>query len=191
MSIIKQVIIHCTDTPPWTKVNKSTLYRWHLGPKKHKDGSVTYLGVKYKSMKDAPLTPIHENFVGRGWSKYGYHILIHRNGKVEVITPIDDDNYLNNDELAWGCAGQNSISIHIALVGGKLQNNQSPKQLKKFDHLFTTSQFLSLQKFLKEYLAKNSYVKVAGHNQFTKRKLCPNFDVGKLMELYQLEKYYL
>lgn len=191
MGKVMQYMIHCTDTPPWVKVNRTVLYRWHLGPKKHKDGSVTYLGIKYPSMKEAPLSPIHKNFVGRGWSKYGYSKLFWRNGRVEELVKHNNDGYISYDEMTWGCAGQNAVTYHVALVGGKLQNNQSPPKGLTFDKLFTDPQFDSLQRDVKQFLFKYPHARVCGHYQYDRRKKCPNFDVTELAKSYQIEEYLL
>ena len=190
MGKLMRYMIHCTDTAPWVKVNRATLYRWHLGPKKFKDGSVMYRGIKYPSMKDAPLEPLHENFVGNGWSKFGYSKLIHRDGTVEVIVSNNGDNKIDYDEMTWGCSGMNEITYHVALVGGKLQNNKSPKKHMKFFDLFTRSQFLALQTDIKEFLARHPHAKICGHYQYSKKK-CSNFDVKFLSSLFELDDYFL
>ena len=191
MARILQYMIHCTDTPPWVKVNRSTLYRWHLGPKKNKDGSVMYLGKLYESMNDAPLSPIHQNFVGRGWSKFGYHKLFSRDGKSETLVKINEDHILSYDEMTWGCSGQNVMTYHVALVGGRLQNNKSPKKHMKFHDLFTNAQFFAIQNDIKEFLAKHDNVQVCGHYHHSKRKKCPNFDVSMLGTALGLDIYFL
>lgn len=191
MGKITQYMIHCTDTPPWVKVNKSTLNRWHLGPRKNKDGTITYKGITYPDMKSAPLSEIHKNFVGRGWDRFGYHKLFHRDGKIEIITPISNDISLSSDEMTWGCSGQNANTYHVALVGGRLQNNKAPKTHKEFLQLFTYQQFLSIQSDIRKFLNRYDSVRICGHYQYNKKKLCPNFKVDQLAELLELNDFLL
>jgi len=190
MGLITQYMVHCTDTAPWVKVNKTTLFRWHLAPRKNSDGTFTYKGVKYDDLSKADLSPMHERFFGRGWDRYGYHKLIHRDGTVEIITPINRDAFLSTDETTWGCTGQNSHSIHVALVGGRLQDNKPLKKPVDFFKIFTYQQFIALQKDIKQILARYEAVKVTGHYNHSK-KPCPNFDVKDLAELFGLEMFFV
>lgn len=190
MGLLTQYMVHGTDTAPWVKVNKATLFRWHMAPRKNTDGTFTYRGINYTDLSDIDLPPIHERYFGRGWDRYGYHKLIHRDGKVEIITPVGKDAFLSNDEMTWGCSGQNSRSIHVALVGGRLQDNKTLKKHVDFFKIYTYQQFLALQKDIKQTLAKYDAVKVTGHYNYSK-KMCPFFDVKDLAELFGLEMYFL
>ncbi len=161
-----------------------------MSPRKNADGTVTYLGVTYDKLKDAPLKNNHLRSVGRGWDRYGYHVLIHRDGTEEIITPINRDLTLTNDEMTWGCAGQNENSIHVALVGGRLQDNKPLKKKVKFFDIFTYAQFMAIQRHVKKTLARYEKVKVCGHYKYSK-KMCPNFDVADIAELFDLEAYFV
>ena len=191
MGRISQYMIHCTDTPPHLRVNKRLLRRWHMAPRREKDGTFVYKGKRYEKLKYANLEDLHRRVEGRGWDRLGYHKLIHRDGTVEVITKIGDDNYLGNDEMTWGCAGQNDNAYHVALVGGRTKENKSPKKDAKFLDIFTYQQFIAIQDDIKSFLGKHEHVKVSGHYFFDKRKRCPNFDVRELAELLDLNEFLL
>ena len=66
------------------------------------------------------------NIQGRGWDRYGYSDIFHREGFVENITLYDDDEIITNTEMTWGQTGINSESRHVVLEGGLLHNKKVP-----------------------------------------------------------------
>jgi N-acetylmuramoyl-L-alanine amidase len=145
MGKLTYLVIHCLDTPENMVVTKAMLKDWHMSPKPR----------------------------GRGWDRLGYSDVIHRTGVVENVTPYNENDTVESDEITWGVTGVNSISRHIALEGGKGDN-----PTKVFGKMFTLAQATSLVEYVKKFLKKHPTVKVAGHYNFAK-KACPNFDVYK------------
>jgi hypothetical protein len=180
-------ILHCLDTKSLMDVTKEDIEQWHMAPRDMDDGRVKYLGKEYESRDLLPDNKINGRSIkelrGRGWDRYGYSLYIKRNGEKVMLTPYDDDQYVDSDEMTWGVAGQNSGSRHIALEGGW----GAERDDDFFDH-FTDAQFLTLQMYLKEELFKHPQVQVSGHNQFSS-KACPGFVVRDLMQQYHLSDY--
>ena len=98
---------------------------------------------------------IHNMHLGFGWEGIGYHKIIKRNGLVENGRP----------EFWIGAhtKGLNNKSLGVCLIGRTK---------------FTKKQFLTLEKVLKNWLAKYPKAKIIGHrNAIKTEKTCPNFDV--------------
>jgi len=142
MGKLTYLILHCTDTPADFPVSPELIRRWHTSPPPR----------------------------GRGWDRVGYSDLVHQDGTIENITPYDEDNWVDNDEMTWGCAGVNSISRHVVYVGG-CSEPSVPKDT------LTDEQFVALENLFKEAIARHPDILIAGHNQFNKRKACPSFEV--------------
>ena len=178
-------IIHCLDTRAGQFIPKRELEMWHMGPKDLKSGRVKYLGKVYKSRFELPDNEINgisiKHLEGRGWDRLGYSVTIHRDGELEIITPYDNDEWVDNDEMTWGCAGHNSVSRHIALEGG-----YGAKRNDLFYDHFTTDQYDALYGYLRGEIELHPGVMVAGHNDFTNEKACPGFRVFALMEMYRM-----
>ena len=107
---------------------------------------------------------IHQLHLSFGWEGIGYHKIIQKNGKIE-----------NGRPEFWTGAhvfGYNKESLGICLIG---KNN------------FSTQQFNTLTKLIKEWKKKYPLAKICGHRDFKNtKKTCPNFDVKKWLELQQL-----
>lgn len=181
-------MLHCLETPPGLKVERVDIEQWHMSPKDLDNGLVKYLAQVYNSRDELPNDEINgvsiKKLHGNGWDRIGYSALFRRNGTHEIVTPYDDDAFVESDEITWGCAGLNAFSRHLALEGGLT----AKKDDDFFDH-FTEEQFLAVQMYLKTELAKHPSVKVAGHNDFTDEKACPGFKVRDLMNMYSMEEY--
>ena len=173
MAVLKFLCVHCTSTPIGRKVTKSDIERWHKAPRENKDGSFTYLGKNYKTIEDLPDDKIYgisiKGFRGRGWDRVGYSDMIHINGYIENLTPYDEDDIITNDEKTWGVSGHNSDSRHVVYVGGADNN------IKPLDTL-TAAQFISMEKYIKEFLCKHPDCLIVAHYQLDNRKACPSFD---------------
>jgi hypothetical protein len=138
------LVIHCLDTPQGRDVSGADVIRWHTTPKPK----------------------------GRGWDRAGYSDIIHLDGRIENITPYNDDDIIEAHEKTWGARGVNSISRHVALVGGRGKKGVH----EKYNYL-TYKQKKSLQSYIKKELELHPNVKIAGHYCFSKTKTCPNFNV--------------
>jgi N-acetylmuramoyl-L-alanine amidase len=174
------LVVHCSDTPPTMDVQKEDLEQWHKSPRDNPDGTVTYLGKTFANRSKLPNDSINGSSIyhltGRGWDRLGYSDMIHRDGKIENITPYDDDNIVDPSEITWGATGVNSISRHIVLVGGWFDKQHSGTF--KFKEIFTLDQFLSLKDYIIKTINSNPQIKIVGHRDIPKaNKTCPNFDV--------------
>lgn len=94
---------------------------------------------------------IHQWHLKRGWDGIGYHFVILEDGTVEAGRP----HYWQGSHVI----GYNN-ALGICLIG---------------DDVFTASQFISLEKLLKEKGFKAD--EVVGHYVVNKHKSCPNFNV--------------
>lgn len=99
-----------------------------------------------------------------GWKDCGYHFIITPDGEEYEMRPLE--------MVGAHCYNQNQNSIGICLIGGKY----------KFD--FSLDQLLALVALLKRlshiYRIDKSYI--FNHSDFNKSKLCPRFDVQKLIK---------
>ncbi len=188
MARLEYYIGHCLATPPGLKVRKEMLMSWHMAPKDLYKGKVKYLRQVYNSRADLPNDKIDgvsiKHLHGNGWDRLGYSVVFHRNGEKEIVTPFDDNNTVESDEMTWGCMGYNTGSRHFALEGGfkALRNDDF------FKH-FTDEQYLAVQMWLKTELYKHPQVLVGGHNDFTEEKECPGFRMYELMTEFGMGKY--
>lgn len=108
-----------------------------------------------------------------GWTKYGYHIIVDADGKVEHLTP--------DDQITNGVKGHNADSFHICYKGGwDGTDTRTPAQ---------KDTLLNLVRF---YRKKYPKARVCGHRDLSPDangdgkitpnewvKLCPCFDAQK------------
>ena len=100
----------------------------------------------------------------RGWKGIGYHWFIRSDGKLETGRPIDADPYLDADEQGAHVLGYNRDYLGVCLHG--IDSND-----------FTPAQFHTLKDLIEnQVLTKNKDAEILGHNYFTDKKTCPNFD---------------
>jgi N-acetylmuramoyl-L-alanine amidase len=99
---------------------------------------------------------------GRGWSDIGYHYVIGVNGELEMGRPLD--------RAGAHVKGHNATTIGVCYVGG-LEDGK-PADTMNAAQVHT---FLALVNALRIAFG---YMDVAGHNDFTDLKTCPNFKVG-------------
>lgn len=184
---LKYLVIHCTDTPEGRAVSADEIRRWHLGPRVNKDGTFYYKKKTYPSINALPdeqiggidIKKLASAGGGRGWHQVGYSTMFHIDGLIENLVPFNDDPYVDAYEITNGVAGINSISRHIVYVGG----------FRGKDTL-TDTQFISMERWIREFLYKFPDVKVIGHNQAAK-KACPGFDVYEKMKLMGVPEKHL
>lgn len=108
---------------------------------------------------------------GRGWSQVGYSEMFYQNGQRVNLVQYNDDDTVDSWEVTNGVKGKNSISRHIVYCGGAVKVNG---KLQSKDTL-TPSQFVSIEVYLKEQIAKHPDILIAGHYQFDPGKQCPSF----------------
>ncbi len=109
-----------------------------------------------ENTKDLNALDIHKMHLDFGWDGIGYHKVICRSGKVENGRP----EYW----IGAHVKGKNNISLGVCLIGRDY---------------FTKSQFLSLEKILKDWKSLYPDAKIVGHRDTgNTSKTCPNFDVG-------------
>ena len=173
MARLRYLAIHCSDTPKDMEVTKDLLCQWHKGPCDMDAGKVKYLGKVYSSRKALPKAEqggvAIAKLQGRGWDRLGYYAIIHRDGKMEVLTPNNLDAEITSDEMTWGIAGINSQAIHVVLEGGK-------GALSEFNQHFTPAQDEELFAFCKKMILHHPEILIIGHNQKAE-KTCPGFSV--------------
>lgn len=115
--------------------------------------------------KDFHASDIDKWHKTNGWNGIGYHYVVDLVGNIEK----------GRDEALAGahCSGHNSDSIGICYIGGVDESNKA-KDTR------TREQRFSLFKLVHELMEKHDIPleKVFGHNEFTKAKACPSFDMG-------------
>ena len=94
---------------------------------------------------------------GRAWSDIGYHYYIERDGKIV--------SGRNESEMGAHCLGWNNKSLGVCLAG----NSD-----------FTVQQFTSLTSLIRLLRTKHDF-ELVGHNDLSRDKSCPNFNVKKVL----------
>lgn len=142
---IKYIVIHCTATPAGRELSKNEIERMHKAQPPH----------------------------GRGWNHFGYHYLVHLNGEIEQLQPLNDDAWIDETEIANGVKGYNSESIHIAYVGGCDAYTGKPKDTR------TQAQRTALRRLVRSCTQIAPSASIKGHRDFPGvKKACPSFDVA-------------
>lgn len=147
------LVIHCTATPEGREVTSNEIRAWHLSPPP----------------------------AGRGWKKVGYSAMFHLDGTMEVLTPFNEDDYVEASEITNGAVGINSISRHIVYAGGIDKVTKKPKDTR------TNAQSIAMANFVKQTIAAHPNILVAGHNQFAP-KACPSFDVPTWLRIIGVDE---
>lgn len=99
----------------------------------------------------------------RGWRTCGYHEIIKRNGDCEFGRFYE--------EQGAGVKGYNKDTIHLCLIGTVLFAKKQIKQLSHTIELICVIYDISIE---------NIYC----HNEFTKKKTCPNFTGAMLRRMF-------
>lgn len=116
-----------------------------------------------KTSADIGLREIRMWHKQQGWLDIGYHFVIRRDGTVELGRPFD--------VIGSHVKDHNAYSVSVCLVGGvndKLQPEAN----------YTDEQWASLNQVVAKLEALYPAARVCGHNDFTKAKACPSFDVS-------------
>lgn len=189
MARLSTLCIHCADTNPNFDLKKAHLDQWHKGPRDLYDQEGKFTGVKYlgKIYGSRTVLPLHAlggkpvaELHGRGWDRLGYSDLIHRDGMIENVTPYDDDDVVQANEMTWGASGINKFTRHVCLEGGR--NVENGSGMFRFYEIYTDQQFTSLTSYVNQFLKDHPGDKIAGHYMFS-NKTCPNTDVKIFLEL--------
>lgn len=98
---------------------------------------------------------------GRGWRDIGYHYVIKRDGTVEK-------GRADNVQGAH-VSGHNKDSLGVCLVGGMGPDGEAVND-------YTDEQWYALEVLVGGLVMKHKAT-VCGHNDLTKSKSCPNFNV--------------
>lgn len=109
-----------------------------------------------------------------GAKMVGYNYLVSYD-KIIALRPVNKNNTLEKNEIVWGVANKNSITISIAYEGGRIWKNG--KWITGLDTRSDRQKFLmdSITTEIKKYAPE---AMVIGHNQFPGvKKTCPNFKV--------------
>ena len=179
---MKYLIIHCAASHDFKPLDKAWFERVHKGALDLKDGRVRYMSKAYPSRGLLPEGKVGgvdiRNSYGRGWDRFGYTAFINPDGKGHLLTPHDEDDIIDSDEMTWGASGHNSHSRHICLVGGYGSNANDDF----FDH-YTTGQFNAIIYEIAYYKKFFPDVEIIGHNNVA-QKACPGFDVKKFLVEY-------
>jgi N-acetylmuramoyl-L-alanine amidase len=191
MNRLQYIVIHCLLTPKGRWISKGDIEMWHKGPRDLPNGDVRFLGKDYLYREELPLVKINGVWIsklhGRGWDRLGYADMIHHNGEIQNLTPYNDDDFVDSNEITWGAVGVNSISRHVALEGG-IHPSGSMNGMWKFEELYTDAQFVMLSAYLKQAILDYPDIKIIGHYQVPKAgKTCPNFDVPKFCKSIGIE----
>ncbi len=133
---------------------------------------IDYIAIHCSGTKitlDVPISSIRKHHLRNGWSDVGYHYYIRLNGEIELGRPVE--------KTGAHVRGYNHNSIGICLEGGldakgEDADTRTPRQDLALRHLLIT---------LKGLFPK---AEIKGHRDFPKvTKTCPNFDVGKWLEV--------
>lgn len=99
----------------------------------------------------------------RNFSDIGYHYVIYLDGAVHQGRPIE--------KIGAHTRGHNHDSIGVCYVGGLDANTNEPKDT------MTPAQDIAFIRLVKALRLVFGPLKISGHNQYTKKKACPCFDV--------------
>ena len=104
---------------------------------------------------------------GNGWQDIGYHYLIDRDGQVARGRALETQGAHTS--------GHNANSIGICLVGGHGSSMNDP-----FSKNYTDAQDQALRVLINELQVRIPGIrKISGHNDYTKAKACPGFNVAR------------
>ncbi|MBO5698874.1 MAG: N-acetylmuramoyl-L-alanine amidase [Bacteroidaceae bacterium] len=114
------------------------------------------------TLPNCTVATLLNGFKRRGWKAPGYHYLITPEGDTVQIWPLN--------KIANGAQGYNTRSIHVAYIGGILQDG-TPHDTR------TLAQHQALKQIIKYLLGLYPSAVVVGHNELNPAKACPCFKV--------------
>lgn len=127
-----------------------------------KTNKIYLIILHHTASASATVEDINNSHLNRGWAGIGYHFLIQPDGTIDEARPI---KYVGSH-----CAGNNSSSIGIALVGDFRKTKPTKQQLESLEMLVAE---------LKDQYP--SIKRVLNHNDLYKT-LCPVVDLKKMIE---------
>ncbi len=129
----------------------------------------TYKGVEYSVQEIDRWHKQRTTSDGRHWSGIGYHFVVHLDGSIESGRPLN--------MAGAHCEGQNSNSIGIVYVGGRVRDKKAKNGYVSTDTRTYAQkrQIWNLVLYLQRFFPNTT---VHGHREFA-NKLCPCFDVQK------------
>ena len=101
---------------------------------------------------------------GNGWRDIGYHYVIKRDGTIQLGRDLETPGA--------HARGYNADSVGICLVGGMDKDGKAAVN-------YTDKQMTSLAVLVGGLESRYPNAFVCGHNDLTKSKTCPNYDVKK------------
>jgi N-acetylmuramoyl-L-alanine amidase len=180
---LENLIIHCTATPEGKNVIADEIRQWHLGPSDRGGGLVRYKGkIIYKNnLPNEEIGGVSvKTLRGRGWSRVGYSDLIMLDGTLINLTPFDQNDEVDYNEMTWGVQGLNGVSRHIVYAGG-CDKKMNPKDTR------TLAQRNTLKTYVEYTVLRHPNIKIAGHNNFA-AKACPSFVVSDWLEQISIKE---
>lgn len=102
----------------------------------------------------------------KGWPGIGYHIVIERDGKIEMGNPLN--------LVSYHTSGQNTNSVGIVLSGNMDIEQPTAAQMKSLDNVIT---------YLRQELPQP--IEVDGHRDYA-NKTCPGANLYPLLAQYKL-----
>jgi len=130
--------------------------------------SVKYIAVHCTaSSQKWGVRDLWAEFRRKGWKNPGYHYVVTADGAIHQM--------LDEDRTANGVRGYNSVSVHVAYVGGvDLGNKLAPVDNR------TEAQKKSLRSLLRILKGRYPDAVIQGHRDFPNAaKACPCFDAKK------------
>lgn len=132
------------------------------------------LGLLVQHCTDTPaLMPVGEpeinqwHIIERGWKRYGYSDIFTQNGSIINLTPFDQDDEVDYNEMTWGVKGFNGVSRHVVYAGGKGGDTR------------TFACIAAMRTYYHYTILRHPDIKICGHNQLDpiNKAFCPGFDV--------------
>ena len=177
---LTHAMVHCSFTGAMQNIKASDILKLHIAPKnilnkKGKIVGVKYKGKKYDNRLSLPVrmfgsVPLFR-LSGNGWSKPGYSDVIERSGNLVSLIKYNNNDHVDVWEISNGAKGWNGFTRHICLIGGMADNGIDTEDN------FTHSQYVALEAWIKATVRDHSDIKLIGHNQVSKVKACPGFNV--------------
>ena len=112
---------------------------------------------------------------------HSYSDIIYENGNIESLLNREKKTRTDSSDLKYNNENINSVSRHIAYVGGLNKENTNAKDTR------TLEQKETLEIYVKYMIKRHPNIRVAGYNQF-KDKSSPGFRVDKWLQEINVEK---
>ena len=122
-----------------------------------------------------------KNIKMKGNIKSLYSDVVDINGNIEGFIMDSRNNRTDSWDVKYNNEDINSVSRHIAYVGGVNKDNTNAKDTR------TEKQKETLDIYVKYMIKRHPHIKIAGYNQF-KDKSSPGFNVSEWLEEMNVEK---